>query len=508
MKTPAWLTRDLGPRGIILVIVFTELMYCFTYHQDRWNTVLNRRELPPEHEGEGLVIQQNGLGHYAWLRSLLIDHDWNFDNEFDDHKPLGEYMPPPTYRTAIGRRANQWSVGPACLWAITVVPGHLVLKALRGSLGPWALDGYSLPYQLLVGGTSLSLAIVGLGFLYGICRTQARTCRAAFATALLVLGSPIVYYSAIEISLAHGLGTTALAALVWCWLKSYGSVNAGRWFLIGVLVGAAALMRWQLAVYALLPAMELLATKRFRDFRKATWLTISALGGAILAFLPQVFAWHAVYGAWLVNPIQGVTYHWLNPSFWTLLCSQDRSLFYWSPVTLMASLGTACFLISKNTPLPPRGNSYFDLDRTPFWILAIAFLVQVYALAGIWGQGPRLALTGNYGGVFLARSFGLRDLTESLVVLGPGLAWALEKTEGWIFRSLAAGGIVLVAWNLLLMTLYTNGLIPEHAGASPTVLLTGARQLFETDLQAFTQSLEAPLLLSVILALAPRERPF
>ena len=32
--------------------------------------------------GEGWIIRADGLGYYAWLRSLLIDRDWSFANEF------------------------------------------------------------------------------------------------------------------------------------------------------------------------------------------------------------------------------------------------------------------------------------------------------------------------------------------------------------------------------------------------------------------------------------------
>src|SRR5581483_794509 len=149
-KLFSWLTKTALLRWMLLVTALVELLLCIDYHEQRWDTAVAVQGLPPEHAGEGLVIQWNGLGYYAWLRSLLIDGDWDFDNEFDEHNLYHQYVPPPTYRTPLDRRANQWSVGPACLWALTVVPGHWVLKALNGGFGPWAADGYSLPYQLLV----------------------------------------------------------------------------------------------------------------------------------------------------------------------------------------------------------------------------------------------------------------------------------------------------------------------------------------------------------------------
>src|SRR5262249_42266047 len=158
--------------------------------------------------GEGLVIRSDGLGYYAWLRSLLLDGDWSFDNEFDEHNVLGDYLPPPEVRTPMGRRPNPWSVGPACVWAVLVSPGHLAVAAL-GDAG--LADGYALPYQLLVGGATLLASFAGLGFLYGIARHFAAPGPAALTAAFLTLGTGVVYYNTVEPAMAHGVGTAVVA---------------------------------------------------------------------------------------------------------------------------------------------------------------------------------------------------------------------------------------------------------------------------------------------------------
>lgn len=508
-----WVGKTSLPRWALVLSAIIELGLCADYHQRRWDSILVNYPSPPEHAGEGLVIQWNGLGYYAWLRSLLIDHDWNFDNEFDEHNPHHYYVPPPSYRTPLDRRANQWSVGPACLWALSVVPGHFILKVSGGVLGPWAADGYSLPYQLLVGGTSLLLAFAGLGFLYGISRTQARPARAALAAALLTLGTTIVYYNAIEISLPHGIGTAVLSGLVWYWLTTYGSIRRRRWFIVGVWLGAAALMRWQLATFSGLPAGEALLARRHRkekgrecSWRLAALLGMLALCGAVLAFLPQLLAWRLVYGSWWVNPIQGVRYHWLTPSLWTILCSQDRSLFYWTPLTFLACIGAlACRRRTK-----PAAESLTDTASTPskepLWILCAAFVVQVYALASMWGKGELLPSTGNFAGVFLARSYGFRDLTESLVVLAPGLAWLLERASGWRFRLLAGLGFVLVFWNLLLVLQYSYGMLPQLDGLGPRDLVSSTWRFIENEPSTCLLLAEALALLWLLLVWG-RETP-
>jgi hypothetical protein len=217
-----WFKKDSLPFWTLVIVALVELLLCIQYHQRRWEHVISRRAFSKEHVGEGLVIQWNGLGYYAWLRSLLIDGDWDFDNEFDEHNQFGQYVPPPQFRTPLGRRANQWSVGPACIWAVTVVPVHFLLRTPDGSGEPWASDGYSLPYQLCVGATSLLVALLGLFFLYRICRNQARCSRAALAAALLTLGTSIVYFNAIEIA-SQGAGFSSAS-----WLERRRSC-AGSW---------------------------------------------------------------------------------------------------------------------------------------------------------------------------------------------------------------------------------------------------------------------------------------
>ena len=108
-------------------------------------------------------------------------------------------------------------------------------------------------------------------------------------------------------------------------------------------------------------------------------------------------------------------------------------------------------------------------------------MIQVYALAGMWGKGELLSSTGNFAGVFLAGSYGFRDLTESLVVLAPGLAWLLERASGWRFRLLAGLGFALVFWNLLLVLQYNYGLLPQLDGLGPRELATATWQFLSNE---------------------------
>jgi hypothetical protein len=434
---------------ILAVTVLVVGLLCVGFHWERWRKGLLPLKRAQTAAGEGLVIRSDGLGYYAWLRSLLIDGDWSFDNEFDEHNTLGDFVPPASWRTPIGRRALPWSIGPACWWALAIVPGHAILLVLQGEGLPWAADGYSLPYQILVACGTLLAAALTLLLLHGICRRYARPERAALAAALLTLGTTIVFYEAIEVSMAHGVGTLATAALTCYWLRSYGSPGPGRWFLVGLLLGLAALVRWQLVTFAILPLGEaaLRMLHRRAGSRSLALSLVLMSGGLCIGFLPQMIAWRCVYGQWLAAPL-ATSPHWLTPALHELLWAQDRGLFYWTPLTLFACLGFAS-LVRRDK------ERQTEALREPAVLLLLAFVVQVYVLASLWG-----------GQVYLGAAFGFRHLTEALVALAPGLALLLERSTPRRCQLLAVTGILLVTWNLLLIAQYRYGLVPAAGGRS------------------------------------------
>jgi hypothetical protein len=491
------------------VVALVEIYLFCGFHYDRWHKSLPSLGRPRALTGEGLVVRCDGLGYYAWLRSLLIDGDWSFDNEFDDFNVVGDYVPPPRDRTTTGRRANPWSIGPACVWAAAIAPAHLLVSFFQEQGCPWPADGYSLPYQLVVGITSLPLSILGLVFLYAICRQFADPHRAALAAALLTLSTTIIYYSAIEVSMAHGVGTVAVAALVWFWLKTYGSDSPWRWLTVGVLVGVAALMRWQLATLIVLPAGEgvtlLLnssAGKRGEVRRRLSKMAICFLG-ATVAFSPQLIAWRVVYGHWWDSPIT-VSHNWFQPALSQVLFSQNRSLFYWTPLTLIAAVGYLLYF----GPLWRQVFSLPQLQRAigkraptvvgspAVTLVPAAFILQIYMLASLWGSG-----------VYLGVAYGFRHLTESVVLLAPGLALLVQRMPTRLYPLFAAVGCGLAFWNLLLISQYRYGLLPADSGAEPLMLLSSSlRFILRKRFILLGQVAMAPLLLWFLVGGGRKER--
>jgi hypothetical protein len=390
------------------------------------------------------------MGYYAWLRSPLIDGDFHFDDEF---APTFARVPGSKPElTATGHLPNPWPVGPAITWAPAVVTVHLILSSL-GRHSPWPTDGYSPPYQLAVGGTTLALALLTLVLAYRICRRFGSPTAAAAAAALITLGTPVVAYGAVQVSMAHGPATAALTLFVFVWLRTFGSSSPGRWVGLGALLGLVCLMRWQLSTFAVLPTLEAiwLATRAdgwLARIGMAVRLLVAGLV-SVVVFTPQCVAKQIVYGHPL-GGLQRTAQNWLDPSLWTVLASTDRSLFYWTPITLPALAGLVYVL--------------FRTRRPEVAILAAAVAVQIYTISALLGRD-----------VYLGWSFGFRFLTETCVLMAPGIAVLFDRASTYTARRLAVGGSLLVGWNLILLGVYRHCVGGEQGGDPAAVFAVVGR---------------------------------
>jgi hypothetical protein len=109
----------------------------------------------------------------------------------------------------------------------------------------------------------------------------------------------------------------------------------------------------------------------------------------------------------------------------------------------------------------------FVADHDERLLLVIsAFVLQVYVLASLWGAQ-----------VYLGAAYGFRQLTESVVLLAPGLALIMGRVHGKHFRLACGLAGLLIVWNLLLICQYRWGFVPADGGAGPTALLENALKL-------------------------------
>jgi hypothetical protein len=101
-------------------------------------------------------------------------------------------------------------------------------------------------------------------------------------------------------------------------------------------------MRWQDAVFLLVPGVEAL---RWGVSPSRRVLGAVAAGAAfVVAFSPQMVVWSVLYGQALAIP-QGPSFmQWTSPHLLAVLFSDNHGLFSWAPMLAPAAVGLALAL--------------------------------------------------------------------------------------------------------------------------------------------------------------------
>ena len=388
----------------------------------------------------GARLQSDGFYYFAYLRSIAFDHDVNFLN---DYRMLGlggkTYLFRPT-RT--GHAESAWTIGPAIVWAPFFAAGHLTAVRLHASGVDVATDGTSFPYRQAVCVASLFYGLLGCWFAYRLTRVFYPDRVAAAAVALTITGSFMLWYLVKEPSMTHATSMASAAGFMWLWAATSGSRRMRDWALLGVLIGVSGLIRWQNVLFALLPGIDALAAlvRSWRAGDRASLQRTLAgsavfLGCAFVAFTPQLFAWHAIYGTWFARSPVGPQIRWFEPRFVDILWSARNGLFSTTPIAYLAAIGLVLFAVMRPSIGVPA---------------VLAVLVMAYFNSCIqdwWGSA----------------GFGGRRFDGTVPLLAVGLAGFLVSAANVVRRHasaavVAAVGLVAV-WNLALMGAAEDGTV-------------------------------------------------
>lgn len=283
------------------------------------------------------TVYGDGIFYYSWLRSVVVDSDITFTNEYAH---FGAIQP----KTPTGQLGNKYSIGPALLWAPAFITVHSIVHG----------DGYTLPYQVAVGYTTVLLTVFALVLLYRLLTGSNET--RLFATITIALATNLFFYGAIDAVNSHGV--SFFMAVVYLSLLS---ARKPHWFAIGTSLAILCMIRLQDFIFILLLIPQIRSIK-----------FTPLLCGFILAFAPQLFAWSALYGNVWTNPYLagGETFSLLSPHILGVLFHVDSGLFLWTPVV---ALGVYGLWVNKNHYL---------------WYLMV-FVLQLWLVASwsTWWQG-------------------------------------------------------------------------------------------------------------------------
>jgi hypothetical protein len=378
------------------------------------------------------------IEYYSILRSLVMDADLEFGNEYEhfyrrDPQGLAGFKETFLDRREphSGRHINFAPMGAALLWSPFFLAAHASVTVLRALGADLAADGYSWPYLAAVSFASDLYGLLGLLLIHDALVRFGRfsDATAALAVGALWLSTPVLYYMTIAPGFGHAPSLFAVAFLTWLFLRLGTRPEAGArdYLLIGLAGGLAGCVREQDVLFLAMPAGHLAwQAVRHGRFRALIGHGLALGAGAALALLPQLVAYRSLTGAWGPTQLVMRKMSFGSPHFLEVLVDPGHGLFLWSPILLLAVGGLLALAVTRR--------------EAHFWLLALGLLLQVW-------------INGSIESWHLAGAFGSRRFVGATPVLAFGLATLLGALAARAGRATAAAIVALfVWWNLSLMT--------------------------------------------------------
>jgi hypothetical protein len=258
------------------------------------------------------LIRGDGVAYLAWVDTLVIDQDVNFDNQLERLQAVNLYQIVWCERTQ--RFVNIFPFGVAFLQAPFYGIGHFFMIQNWWNLNPdyfHQMQGVELPYSLwlMIGANVMALGAIILAWLIGqrICDNWT----AMLISWAIFVGSPLFYYSTVSPLNSHNPGAFIASCFFYllsictgelrCHHNSPISPNRDlyKWIGLGLSAGLMVLVRWQLLLMVV-PAWGLLIwQRRWKEVLLATLI-------AAIALLPLPIIWKRMFGQPFVVPYEVV----------------------------------------------------------------------------------------------------------------------------------------------------------------------------------------------------------
>ncbi len=349
------------------------------------------------------AIGGDAVYYYSALRSLALDYDLEFKNEyqyfyqttsaFTGNRKLPQ-IPPENPKTS--KLPTTYPIGTAIFLLPSFLVTHILqilLQNLGFSIVP---DGYNIVYQAVSALNSLGYAFIGLLLIYHLGKKLFDS-KISFLTTLGIwLATPLVYYMTMEPLNSQSLSFFSVSLFIYLWFLIRQSNNPVHWIILGTLGGLMSMVRYQDSLFILIPIFYSIIYKRI------LFKILLLLIAFILTMIPQFLANNYLFGSPLSTGYQENGFPYLlTPKILYSLFSLERGLLVWSPILIFALTGLYLFI---------KKNQILGL------LLLVSFLIQLYIISS-WADPSQ------------GDSFGNRVLINSNIIFAIGLMQFLKNTK-------------------------------------------------------------------------------
>ena len=405
-------------------------------------------------------VRGDGVEYYAYVRTLIIDGNLSFENEWQASNPTfkmthldaeGRVLPQEYTRT--GHVANQASVGPSLLWApfFAVVHGIVRVSNRLGAHIP--ADGFSRPYIVSMAVITSLYGFLGLLLSFFLVRTHFEERWSFLATLGIWFASSLPVYMYFNPFWSHAHSAFSVALFLWYWNRTRGRRTKTQWVVLGLLAGLMIDNYYLNGMVLLVPLVESL--RCYWRAWKAAGRGIGEPEGLLLsnilflcaigvALLPTFVTRQVLYGSPFETGYGLSAWNWTHPALWQVLFSSNHGLLSWTPILIPALLGL--FFLRK---YDPEMAACFGL----------AFL-GYYALVAAYPAWHGISAFGGRAFISLTPIF-IVGLAATLTEIAQAI-----RGRRRVYAAACAGMAFIILWNLGFIFQWGMHLVPPRGPIS------------------------------------------
>ena len=406
-------------------------------------------------------VRGDGVGYYAYIRSLLVEHKLDFENDwrganqsFTMSRVHGDGRIDPRQYTPTGHLDNHFAVGPSILWAPFLVPVHLgmlTLEKLGVNVRP---NGFSRPYIIAMAFATALYGFLGLWLSFRLACLYTEERWALLATLGIWFASSLPVYMYFNPSWSHAHSVFIVAIFLSYWHNTQHGRTLWQWMVLGLISGLMLDIYYINIAVLLLPFLESLGGywSRWRA-PGHDWQAVRRLFAAnllyscatLIAFLPTLITRQIIYGHPLdfgYGELGG--WRWGSPHLGSALFSSDHGLLLWTPILILAVTGLFLFL---------------KRNRRVAAYLITVLVVFCYLIGG----DPNWDGLSSFGNRFFISLTPLFVL--GLAVLFSELTSLLKRNRATVALASSLTGL-LILWNLAFIFQWGMHLIPVRGRIS------------------------------------------
>jgi hypothetical protein len=412
--------------ALIFVLLFTCITRCFYFSNNTQNGYN--------------ATSWDALGYYMYLPSTVIYNDvktldWLPEIDSTYHVTGGKLYQ--AIQLENGGYTNKYFCGIALIQSPFFFLAHGYAKVFESKRNNVIPDGFSWPYQYAILFGAIFYLFIGLVFLRKVLLFYFSEKVTALTLVLLVCGTNLLQYAAIDGAMSHVFIFPLYAIIIWVTIKWHESPKIKFALIIGLLSGIATISRPTEAIIIFIPIFWSLHSKVESS---AKWLKVKlhkshvvvAVLGGIIGVLSQFIYWKYTTGSWLFDV--GSKWCFLNP-WWRVLFGHEQGWFLYTPLAIAMIVG---FWFMKNQPFRKS--------------------VVFFCFVNIW-------VVISWSDWHYGASYSTRALIQSYPMFALPLAcvitYLMEKRKKVLF--VVGVSVFLIILNMYQLQIYNTGIIENFS---------------------------------------------